>query len=1254
MKKMMGFLNAMTHLNIGLVILFTIAISPVFVLAQSKSDFNHSKEILNDEPASSEVVGVQRVETKTGIVRAIYRPDFLATEGEPLEMARQYLNEKASALFLKQDFNDLEHKKTIETPGGYKVQFKHKAAGYPVYGSEVKVSINRQNEVVFVTNSYKPLGILKTEINTSEEEALQISQNHIGIKERTDDEKVETIVYNLNRFSSVVSYKVNLIATERNYGDWEFIINAGTGEILRAEDKTCYHHPDGDKVKVEGSAWVFDPDPVTNASTVYGGTQFSDNNDADSDSLTAQLKTVVLNDISFDGTMYRLEGPYAVIADFEAPFTEDYEQESSDFYYTRSDEAFEAANVYFHLDKSMRYMNETLGFDVMPTQYEGGILFDPHGLDGEVNAHYTYAGKIAFGSPISNVDLGEDPAVIIHELGHGLHDWITNNGLSQVDGLSEGLSDYWAQSYTRSLNKYEPDDIAYDYFGVWGGQNWGSPSLRVTNFDGHYPEALNGSVHHDGQMWSSSLMSIYDLIGKEATDMNCWEGISMLGASSSQVDAAYAFIQAENNLYGGIHIEDIFDVFYARGYLAGSVSPRFSAVETNGEGPRDVVFTDESFSILNEIVSWEWDFNNDGITDSNEENPSYTFTEVGAYTVSLTVSDGETTESIIKENYITVNGGFFVFEGRENQKDYSGAFIHDFLVDRGHELIYSNYYPSTLEGFDAAFLSFGNYDSGNTVLDSDMANIIIDFLEAGGYVYLEGGDVLGWDQAANSQLLGLFGLTSASDGDTNPIDNLEGQEAATTDDMMFTGNNQNSNSFIDIYVPDANAKAAFIESEYGTVAVQNNSPDGHRTFCFSYALSQLIDEDPHSSRYNILINVLEHFGYSEGDDYVVANFLVDQTEGLPGDEFNFEDWSISDEGNSITSWAWDFDGDGEIDSDEQNPVWSFANSGEYDVTLVVSNGLSSDTLSKENVVLVRGGTLVFEEEMNGLDLSGTFIYDYLQSNGFDVTYVNEMPHSLLGYDAVFASFGSSYPAGTELTDEIASTIIDYLQEGGRMYLEGANAFGQDQQDNNLLLFTFGLENVNNGSMNELNLLSGMEGSIMQSMEFNSSNQIGISSIDTYEPYEYDDAQPAFEESDYGVVALQFDGTEIYGQKTFCMSYSLANLDDGNAPGTRTELLQRVIDFFFTTTGVSLNNDQAELVKVYPNPAKDYLVIQFETDIQSSATIEIFDIWGKSIMVSNTQPATDVRLDIGHLPRGTYFYRISTGTLLQTGKIIIAR
>ncbi len=57
---------------------------------------------------------------------------------------------------------------------------------------------------------------------------------------------------------------------------------------------------------------------------------------------------------------------------------------------------------------------------------------------------------------------------------------------------------------------------------------------------------------------------------------------------------------------------------------------------------------------LREIVAWEWDFDNDGTIDSNEQNPLFTYLETGIYSVSLTVSDGITTETETKNDYIEV------------------------------------------------------------------------------------------------------------------------------------------------------------------------------------------------------------------------------------------------------------------------------------------------------------------------------------------------------------------------------------------------------------------------------------------------------------------------------------------------------------------------------------------------------------------------------------------------------------------------
>ena len=63
----------------------------------------------------------------------------------------------------------------------------------------------------------------------------------------------------------------------------------------------------------------------------------------------------------------------------------------------------------------------------------------------------------------------------------------------------------------------------------------------------------------------------------------------------------------------------------------------------------------DSFSTA-EITSWEWDFNDDGVIDSNSENPSWIYYDSGDYTVSLTVSDGTNSYTETKTNYITVTG----------------------------------------------------------------------------------------------------------------------------------------------------------------------------------------------------------------------------------------------------------------------------------------------------------------------------------------------------------------------------------------------------------------------------------------------------------------------------------------------------------------------------------------------------------------------------------------------------------------------
>ncbi len=311
---------------------------------------------------------------------------------------------------------------------------------------------------------------------------------------------------------------------------------------------------------------------------------------------------------------------------------------------------------------------------------------------------------------------------------------------------------------------------------------------------------------------------------------------------------------SKNNVF--LKILKYFDLL-DEGYLLAA----FKSDKIAGGTPLEVQFTDLSLSDNGfPIISWQWDFNNDGIIDSQEQHPVWIFTEPGEHDISLTITNASDSHTIIKPGFITVNDGCLVFEGMAGGNDYSGTFIKSFLEENAAWLsTYRNVLPADLNGYKAVFLSFGNYDSENTVLDDEMANILTNYLQNGGFVYVEGGDPFGWDQSTNSNLLGLFGLASALDGTLNAIDLLEGQAGSLTDGITFTSSIQPAFGYIDIYVPDNQSKSAFFESDYGIVAVQNTGIHNQRTFCFSYALASLADGEHPNTRTELLQRICNFF-----------------------------------------------------------------------------------------------------------------------------------------------------------------------------------------------------------------------------------------------------------------------------------------------------------------------------------------------------------------------------------------------------------
>ena len=519
---------------------------------------------------------------------------------------------------------------------GETFRYQHTVNGVEVFDSSVAVHVSNGNQVTYHASAFNSaVETIDTNPSISADDALNFAKAALNIEGYISQKEVKLYVYNKLGSSQLV-YRVTIMS-EFRMGNWETIVDAKTGTVLSTQDIAIYEkdvcneeNPKGTKnpikptVLATGTAMVFDPDPLTKTGSTYGG-NYVDNNDQTNAQLDAARTAVSLLDIQFDGTNYRLKGPYTEIAELGSPSTGLFLQPSPDFSFTRDQQGFEAANCYHHIDKTFRYINDDLGIPLVSIYNNGVVRYDPHGANGADNSFYT-AGTLQFGE--GGVDDAEDMDVVLHELGHGLHDFVTNGNLSQVNGLSEGTGDYWANSYKRSTGFWDITDQQYFWVFGWDGHNpfW---SGRVTNYGAMYPGGLTGQIHTDGQIWSTVLLEIWEIIGREKMDAAVLEGLAMTNSNTNQQNAAIAVRQAAIDMgYTCPEIEAFTDRFTARGYVlpvyicdpnacdisdiqTSNMSP-CNDNGTPGDGSDDFFTADVTITFVNAPATGTLDISGDG------------------------------------------------------------------------------------------------------------------------------------------------------------------------------------------------------------------------------------------------------------------------------------------------------------------------------------------------------------------------------------------------------------------------------------------------------------------------------------------------------------------------------------------------------------------------------------------------------------------------------------------------------------------
>ncbi len=337
------------------------------------------------------------------------------------------------------------------------------------------------------------------------------------------------------------------------FGEYEAIIDAHSGATLRTSDLTRY---------LDGTGYVFDPDPLTTGQATYNtpSGSWNDNNNADSPLLNGQRRLVVLRNLNNPvGGRYTLTGSWATLAEFDTPTYAPPSRTSPDsFRFTRSQRYFDDVMCYYFVDSTQRYI-QSLGFNNIQ---HASIQIDAHGQQGDDNSSFSPGtNQLSFGE--GGVDDAQDADAILHEYGHAIqYSQIPNLSGGEADPLGEGFGDYWAGSYSSSRSSFHRDWVFN-----WDGHNqyWDG---RVFNTTLTYPSGMGTDYHLNGQIWSRALMDIYYAVGRTICDRIVLQGQYAWGASPTYISAATTIYNADQLLYGGTHSTQIYTAFHNRGILS--------------------------------------------------------------------------------------------------------------------------------------------------------------------------------------------------------------------------------------------------------------------------------------------------------------------------------------------------------------------------------------------------------------------------------------------------------------------------------------------------------------------------------------------------------------------------------------------------------------------------------------------------------------------------------------------------------------
>jgi len=345
-------------------------------------------------------------------------------------------------------------------------------------------------------------------------------------------------------------------------GHWEVLVDAVSGGLVRVRDRRRYNSV---------PAKVFQPDPIRSS---------QDPNlswDTSQERLNAELFSVHLKNLRSPpaGGDFELKGKWVEIAERESPETPS-PVEPTQFVYDSKDTRFFNVMAYYYLDRLITSLNG-LGIGAINDLTATPVQVDPQAEYSHfVDDDPPYIALGALAPPDAT-----DPAVVIHEYGHLIHESILE--LAELSNYEEGFCDFLAACWLDRVNAHQ---FQREIVFPWAENATDAPDTkrRVDLPETFEQPAFDGYDYYlQGSVFATALWDFYINIGgdseraevrERAADDAIATYLEMLVLVQGDIEdgnaplipngLVYAMIEADKAQNNGLYQKVIWDSFRRR------------------------------------------------------------------------------------------------------------------------------------------------------------------------------------------------------------------------------------------------------------------------------------------------------------------------------------------------------------------------------------------------------------------------------------------------------------------------------------------------------------------------------------------------------------------------------------------------------------------------------------------------------------------------------------------------------------------